>query len=705
MKLLGVEGEIIEIEKPVRLAILGCGSHVYRNILPAIRFIPRAVLTCVCDKNEDKSKLFARYHGIGAWYTSVEDLLEVFPEKFDALLAVVGFCPTTGRPLYPDIIPAFLEKGVPVWLEKPPASSADELQILVDSAVTGKTFFQTGFKMMFAPSIQKVKQLLEMPQFGATQSFDISYAVTYPDDMRNLTDVNARRFLDDIVHVLSQIQYLFGSPEKITTYKSQHHDATAILEYASGAVGSIRILGGISITGPAEYLRIVGTGKQKDNGHLIEVHHAEKIVMHEPGNPGSYGRDVSYIRADDTHSHVWNPDLRKPLGALSLHSHSLYGYINELAYFTDNVFSGRSSTIAGIEDSMSIMHMYDSFAVRTGSTHIVSEPTRQDAYTDRFVIIEEFTCKSCCGKMRVKDGWTANCQACGMTEQLIDLKSGYPNLDLYELLRDIVEHINRPAANPVAHVLYSNGLAKDKHQRVFIHLKLDQNSPDYEYFVKAVTNAADLGAQREHDALSIVGMSCPFVPKVHGTRNNHLVIQEFLPGKSLSSFIKAEIQESVAVLERSVTLLARFHNSHRTDDNAVKGYVHGDFDPWQVVVQNGDVKIIDWEDFNKDGNQIFDFLNFIFMVGVIAVGDTLSPSEKANKILYLDHELSKIIRGLIALYARETGIEKDTIIDLIPAYAQDRLERLRKMSRASDMFVYSHLFDIDVERLLWAGKQ
>ena len=294
MKTLGVEGEIINIEKPVRLALLGCGSHAYRNILPSLRFVPDATLTVVCDKNEEKAKLFAKHHGAETYFSSTEELLNHYKESYDAIIAIVGFCPVTGEPLYPKVLEPFLLKGIPVWLEKPPAASAKALESITSSARKGNTFFQVGFKMMFSPSVEKVKKLIKKESFGKVRSFDASYAVTLPEDIRDLTNPDARRFLDDIVHILSQIQFLFGCPSKMTVFSNGVCDATAILEYEENIVGTLRILGGVSVTGPAEYMRVIGSHSYHDNGCMIELQNAEKVLFHDAGNPGSYGRDISF---------------------------------------------------------------------------------------------------------------------------------------------------------------------------------------------------------------------------------------------------------------------------------------------------------------------------------------------------------------------------------------------------------------------------
>jgi len=415
MNLLGIEGDIYGcLEKEiVRTALIGCGSHAYRNILSALRFVPRARLIATCDTNNEKSRLYAEAFGAETYYSSIDEMLK--SQTIDAVLLIVGFDPLTGDPLYPDLACKILEHGIPVWMEKPPAASSHQVQRMINSAEIGGTFFQVGFKMMFAPAIIKTYELLQRSEIGSPHSFDISYAVPFPREPSDLNDPSARRFIDDIVHVLSQIQYLFGTPTEMAYFRGKGTDASAILLYPDGLHGVIRILGAASIIGPAEQLRISGGGA--DDGWIIQVNHGKELILHERGNPGSYGRDVSFIRPDDTHTHVWSPDLRSPLGALSLHSEALFGYVGELSEFADSVAERRPPSRAGHIDALSVMMMYDMFSMPERSVHQVKvSMSGQNAVPRKSR--EATVCPYCYGKMHLKDGWCLSCAKCGATKQL-----------------------------------------------------------------------------------------------------------------------------------------------------------------------------------------------------------------------------------------------------------------------------------------------
>ena len=168
---LGLEGELLESKDkyPVKIAFIGCGSHAYRNIYPCLQFLP-IDLVAVCDTNEEKAELFRKKFGATKFYTDYKKMLE--DEDIDAVITVVGFG-DDGTPLYLPIVNYVLSKGIPVWFEKPPAKNADEVRDMIVTAKEGKTFAQVGFKKMFMPSIEKVRNIIKSKEFGKITTYTV----------------------------------------------------------------------------------------------------------------------------------------------------------------------------------------------------------------------------------------------------------------------------------------------------------------------------------------------------------------------------------------------------------------------------------------------------------------------------------------------------------------------------------------------------
>ena len=62
-----------EYERRVRTAVVGIGSHSYRNILPALHFLP-VELKAVCNRsNRDMAEKTAAEYGC-RWYQDTEEM-------------------------------------------------------------------------------------------------------------------------------------------------------------------------------------------------------------------------------------------------------------------------------------------------------------------------------------------------------------------------------------------------------------------------------------------------------------------------------------------------------------------------------------------------------------------------------------------------------------------------------------------------------
>ena len=108
-----------------RVGFIGCGTHSTNNIYPMLKY-SRCRLDAVCDLNEELAKHNARVFGANAVYTDAEEMLD--ERDLDGVF-VVG-PPTVHYALGKKI----LERGIPLFTEKPPALDLKSAQEMVDIA-------------------------------------------------------------------------------------------------------------------------------------------------------------------------------------------------------------------------------------------------------------------------------------------------------------------------------------------------------------------------------------------------------------------------------------------------------------------------------------------------------------------------------------------------------------------------------------------
>lgn len=397
--------------EPTRIGVVGCGGHAYRNVLPSVRQIPEAVLVSFCDLHRDKAELYARTLGTDATaFADVDEMLD--HGGLDAVVVVVGFDDETGDPLYPPVVERILRRGIPVWLEKPPAADVAGVRRMADAAAAGGTFAQVGFKKVFSPAVDRLGQLVALPEFGPVTQYSYSYDVDLPAEIGNLRSPSGRRFLDDFVHVASVLDHLVGLPARVQTVRGPSGAGVVLNTHANGVVGTVNVANSRSGLAPVERLEIVGTGASAflENGAYLRYY--------PPGTRGPYGTSTSYLppvtdQAPADHGpRVWEPEFS--LGNLHGGSLFLQGYFHQMRAFVDAVRAGEPPQRCGLDAAARVMAYLDALVGDFGRwRRVAGQPDVE--FTHEVDQPQEFRCPDSGRAMVLKDGWNYVCRDCGRT--------------------------------------------------------------------------------------------------------------------------------------------------------------------------------------------------------------------------------------------------------------------------------------------------
>jgi predicted dehydrogenase len=206
----------------MRVAVIGVG-HFGRNHARIYASMPDVELVAVADPDRERRDIIAEQYGARA-VASHEDVGEV-----DAVSVAV---PTVK---HADIACWFLERGIPVLVEKPLADSVANATRIVDAARANKTFVGVGHVERFNPVVVAAVDLGIRPLFIECHRLN-------PFSFR-ATDVGV--VLDLMIHDLDVILHLVGSKvERVDAVGlgilSRHEDiANARLTFANGAVANV----------------------------------------------------------------------------------------------------------------------------------------------------------------------------------------------------------------------------------------------------------------------------------------------------------------------------------------------------------------------------------------------------------------------------------------------------------------------------------
>jgi len=334
----------------LRVGLVGVGSHAYRNILPALHYLP-VTLVALCDQNEAALQRTAREYGVEATFTQTTRMYAEM--ELDAVLICVG------PQQHPRLAIEAMQAGLHVWLEKPPAMRAAEVEAMI--AERGDRICMVGFKKAAMPAARKAQELLSLPEFGALRSILAVYPMTMPaDGVETLDSGKFTNWLANGCHPLSIMLALGGRVEHVTTLLGPGVEAvgTVQLQFANGAVGVFYLAGGTPQGCPIERYDIFGTN------HVISIENTARVVYHR-GIPFHYNTQRDFTApGTDSGSVVW--ETSNMLATLENKALFMQGFVDELQDFCGAVLDDQPARSGDLEFALHLMRVYEAALVSRG---------------------------------------------------------------------------------------------------------------------------------------------------------------------------------------------------------------------------------------------------------------------------------------------------------------------------------------------------
>ncbi len=348
-----------EYERKLRIAHIGCGGHSFRNIFPTYQYAP-VDLVAVCDLNKEKADYCARQFGAKASYTDYRKMIE--EQRPDAVFVITNY-DSDGTPHATRIAIESLKMGCHVWMEKPPASSVAQIEEMMEAAKAGGKKVLIGFKKMFFPGVEKIKEIIERKEeFGNITSIYVRYPQNIPPfDKRD--GASMVPFLDHIVHPGSIIRYLMGDIESLCYYEERIKGSTmGLLKFKNGAIGTLHLCGPISGNSPLEMLEVVGEGAN------VVLNNNIKLTYYRRGSRGYYGRGINFTCKDENAPLYWEPEFS--LGCLWNNNLFMLGYAQEVIYFCECILDDKPIEKANLEDAHALMRLFEAYKYNPPGTII-----------------------------------------------------------------------------------------------------------------------------------------------------------------------------------------------------------------------------------------------------------------------------------------------------------------------------------------------
>lgn len=146
------------LEKPVKIALIGTGGYAHQLIIRIQTTPLYGTITAVASRDPDsEGARYCQAHGIHVFQT-VEELLAY--GEFDVVVN------PTPIHLHAEITKQCLEAGFPVWLEKPPVATVQELDDLNAAAMAAELPVAVCFNSLFSYRAQQLKAELLAGNYG-----------------------------------------------------------------------------------------------------------------------------------------------------------------------------------------------------------------------------------------------------------------------------------------------------------------------------------------------------------------------------------------------------------------------------------------------------------------------------------------------------------------------------------------------------------
>jgi myo-inositol 2-dehydrogenase/D-chiro-inositol 1-dehydrogenase len=279
----------------MRIGWIGCGTHAAEMLLPQLVRLP-VTLAAIADTDLGRRVAVGDRYGVKACYEDADSLLD------HAGLDAIGMA--VGPAVHARIGAAAMERGLAVFMEKPPAPTAREAQALADvSARTGKPCV-VGFMKRYSTANRIAGNILSAPAFGPSASLIGEY-MTAPGYFVGNPDYTGF-LLHHCVHAMDLVPWLMGEPvASVTARRYEMQPGKLLLHvgfgFASGALATV-VMGTHQSRGtPMEWWQVMGDHKRVEvrNVHEVRYYRAPPFKALDPA--------ATLDPAEDTLS--WEPNM------------------------------------------------------------------------------------------------------------------------------------------------------------------------------------------------------------------------------------------------------------------------------------------------------------------------------------------------------------------------------------------------------------
>jgi myo-inositol 2-dehydrogenase/D-chiro-inositol 1-dehydrogenase len=278
----------------VRLGWIGCGLHANEMLLPQlVRHDAR--LAALCDTDADRLGRTAARYGVQA---VTRDWREILARGDIDAIGIAA-----GPAAHYEIGLAALERGLPVFMEKPPAGTAAEAVKLVEASAKADRPVVLGFMKRYSTANRIAANVIRSAEFGTPASFLGQY-MTAPSYFEKDPDYTGF-YLHHCVHYLDLVPHLIGPVAQLGARRHELAPGKLLLHvdfrFKSGGIGTL-VMGTHQSRGtPMEWWQVMADHRR------VEVRNVHEVRYYRAPPFKADRAEATLADAEDTL--LWEPNL------------------------------------------------------------------------------------------------------------------------------------------------------------------------------------------------------------------------------------------------------------------------------------------------------------------------------------------------------------------------------------------------------------
>ena len=220
---------------PVRVGLIGCGSHASHCIHPSLPYLPQVQVVAVCDLDESRARATAGRLGVSAIYTQTQRMLA---EEQPEATIVIG-PPVMQNPVGLEC----LAQGCHLFIDKPPGLCPADARRLAEAAAAKGLIGQVGHNQRHSPAMRTARHIAASPEFGEPTTVFTKYCGAIPTEpFWGLQPLVRGLLYYQSIHPVDTSRSILGEIHTVTAYQVQSGSVPSggpivvMLEFVNGTL-------------------------------------------------------------------------------------------------------------------------------------------------------------------------------------------------------------------------------------------------------------------------------------------------------------------------------------------------------------------------------------------------------------------------------------------------------------------------------------